>query len=233
VNNEYFTTNTSEKNITVSIRVSGNASAWIVAVHPDTNNYTSPQQITDSTADFENTTLEVGQNEIYAITNTSAGAISISPSIYVLLSTDLLPITNNTLRIDYAGCTNIVGSQLCYASEAAGTVYVGIAKESSEAIAAGSVQTDTSRNTLKIYATRPFDTSRIAGQLSDDEFLDRVNPLFGYERGASSYILRNELRYNDIYLGGDFRMPAGTYQLYLIKKGVDTQGRNNLTIMIR
>jgi parallel beta-helix repeat protein len=103
VDGEYFVTNTTERNITVSVRVSGNASAWVVAKHPDGSNFTSSQQVTDSTADFENITLEVGLNELYAVTNTSAGAVARSPSVYVTLSTDLLPVTNKTLRINYPG----------------------------------------------------------------------------------------------------------------------------------
>jgi hypothetical protein len=85
---------------------------------------------------------------------------------------------------------------------------------------------------LKIYATQPFNTARVAGELSDDRFLDRVNPMFGYRKGVSGYVIRNELRYGDVWLGGDFRIPAGVYQLHIIKKGVDEQGRYNVTLQI-
>jgi hypothetical protein len=44
--------------------------------------------------------------------------------------------------------------------------------------------------------------------------------------------VRNELRYSNKYLGGNFRIPAGIYHLEIRKNGVTTDGRTNITILL-
>ena len=231
VDNEVFTTNETTKNITVKVAVSENVSVQVVALHPDGGNYTSPPAIFDSTYEFENITLKLGENEIYAVTNTSTGAIAHSPIVTVTVSAELQPLTNKTLKITYSDWAATALRYLCNSDET--TTCVGIATETTGAISASSVQADTGTNSLKIYMTRPFDTGTIASQLSQNIFLDRVNPMFGYTRGAGYYVLRNELRYDDIYLGGNFFVPPGTYHLQIRKGGVSTDGRYNVTILIQ
>jgi hypothetical protein len=231
VDGEVFTTDGSLLNVTVKVSVSDNASVHVVAVHADGSNHTSAPYIFNRSHSFENITLELGTNEIYAVTNTSSGAIAHSSSVYVTVAAEPQPPTNKTLRIAYSGCTpDAAPSYLCNRVE--GSSYVGVASEDPADIAAGYVRADTSLNTLKIYMSRAFDTDSLAGQFADNSFLDRINPMFGYRHGVSDYVIRNELRYYDIHLGGYFTIPAGTYQLQLRKGGVTLDGKYNITISI-
>jgi parallel beta-helix repeat protein len=230
VDGELFITNGTETNITVKVAVSGNASVYVVALHPDGNNYTSsPPVVTSTTYSFENITVKLGDNELYAVTNTSAGAISHSLPVEVTVSAEPQPPTDKTLRVSYSGCA-ITESYLCNILE--GTSYVGIATENLGSVSGSAVETDTEVNSIKIYMTRTFDTNKIGSQFAQNIFLDRINPMFGYKHGASYYVIRNELRYDDIYLGGDFTIPAGVYQVYLRKSGTTTDGKHNITITI-
>jgi hypothetical protein len=220
----------SEVNITVSVAVSVNASVWIVAEHPDGSNYPSPKQIVNTTYEFENITLELGSNEIYAVTNSSAGAIAYSPSIFVTASTDVLPATNKTIGVTYTGC-GIVSAHLCNRDE--GTVAVGIATETAGAISGSRVAADTTYNSMKLYMTRDtFESANIESQFSQNTFLDRVHPMFGYTRGADIYVIRQELRYRDIYLGGSFTVSAGAHNIFIRKVGLTPDGYNNITLVI-
>jgi hypothetical protein len=227
---ELFMTNTTATNITVKVSVSGNASVRVVAKHPDGSNYTSPAYIFNSSHDFQDITLELGQNEIYALANTSAGALSASSSVFVTVASGYQPYMNKTLRIRYAGCTQSSPAFLCNRVEP--LAYVGIATENAASITAPSVTADTSVNSLKIYMTRVFDTGAIASQFSQNMFMDRVQPMFGYTRDVGDYVIRQALRYNDVYLGGEFLLPPGTYQFHMRKGGLTTDGRFNITITL-
>jgi hypothetical protein len=232
VDGEIFTTTGSEANITVRVLVSGNASVYVAAIHPDGSSTNSSSVVFDTSYEFENITLDLGQNELYAVANTSAGAVTHSPSVYVNLYTGRQPVTNKTLTVEYDTCGPTVGAHICYVAEAANTMYVGMANEEDNSASGTSVQTDTETNSIKIFMARPFDTAELDSQFADNDFLDRVNPMFSYDYGAAHYAIRNELRYDDIYLGGDFYIPAGTYQLYLRKTGVTTDGKYNVTLVI-
>ncbi len=233
VDNEAFVTNGSATNITVKVAVSGNTSAWVVALHPGGSNSTSPQAVFDSTHDFENITLEIGRNELYAMTNTSVGAMARSESVFVTLSSEPQPPTDKTLKVSYAGCTQFSsGNFLCYDDGQPG-VYVGMGIEDNSAVSSGAVQADTEMNSIKIFMTRPFNVESRDLEFEKNEFLDRVNPMFGYKYGANMYVIKNELRYEDIYLGGGFFLPPGAYSIYIRKSGVMTDGRYNVTLTVK
>ncbi len=219
-----------DKNITVKVSVSDNASVYVVALHPDGSNFTSDPFIFNRSHEFENITLELGENEIYAVTNSTSGAIAHSPHIFVTVSAELQPFMDKTLRVEYTGCSATALPYLCNRDET--DVYVGVATETLGSISEPAVQADTSQNSMKLYVTRPFDTATIADQFKSDTFLDRTNPMFGYTRSADYYVLRNELRYYDINLGGSFYVTPGTYQLYIRKTGVTPDGRYNITLSI-
>ena len=137
---------------------------------------------------------------------------------------------NKTLNVRYTGCSATALPYICNRDE--GAVYVGVATENAGSISAPDVQTDTSVNALKIYATRPFDLNVLADEFADNEFLDRINPMLGYTRGVTHYVLRNTLKYDDIHLGGDFYIPPGTYNLYIRKTGATEDGGNNVTLTL-
>jgi|GEM_PF-4623553 len=230
VDGELFATAGAELNITVKVTVASNASVRVIALHPGGGNSTSSPQVFNRSFEFENITLELGQNELYAETNTSAGTIAHSPHIFVAVSSDFLPYMNKTLRVRYAGCAATALPYLCNADE--GAVFAGVATENLGSISAPSVQTDTSINSLKIYVTRPFDTAKIAGQFEQNTFLDRINPMLGYDYGAGYYVIRNELRYRDISLGGSFFLTPGVYQLHIRKVGLTADGKYSITLTL-
>jgi hypothetical protein len=227
---EVFVTNASEYNTTVRVGVSANASVYIVAKHADGSNFTSQAQIVNSSYDFGNITLEQGSNELYAVTNDTLGVVVHSPSVFVTVASTPQPPMSKTLRISYSGCAATPLPYLCNRDEA-GT-YVGIATENSGSVFAGYAQTDTSLNPLKIYLTRPFDTSMVSTQFYQNTFMDSINPMFGFAYGESKYIIRNELRYGGIHLGGSFNLPPGAYRLYLRKNGVTADGKFNITLTV-
>jgi parallel beta-helix repeat protein len=227
---ELFTTNTTAANITVKVAVSGNASVYVVAKHPGGGNYTSPVYVFNMSRDFEDVELELGSNEIYAVANTTAGAVSRSPSVFVTAAAGVPVYLNKTLRVRYTGCAQSSPAFICNAVQ--GVSNIGIATENAASISAPSVTTDTSVNSLKIYMTRAFDTGTLASAMQDNTFMDRVQPMFGYTRGVSEYVVRNELRYGSIYLGGNFRLPSGTYNLYMRKGGITPDGKSNITLTL-
>jgi hypothetical protein len=231
VDGEVFTADGNEVNITVGVSVAGNASVQVIALHPDGSNHTSSSVVFDDENEFENITLELGQNELYAMTTTAAGARARSESVYVTVSSQPQPPTNKTLRVVYTG-GGAVESYLTYATQAA-SYYVGSATETSGSITAGgTVEADTDLNTIKIFMTTIFDTTEIDQEFQDNEFLDRINPRFSFRRGASDYLIRHELRYEDIFLGGNFYLPPGVYNMYLRKTGITSDGRYNITLTI-
>ena len=229
VDEELFYSNESEKNISVKVAVGGNVSVWVVALHPDGSNFTSPKQTFDSSYEFENIILETGINELYAVTNTSQGAIAESGRISVRLSPDVLPVTNKTLRVTYTGCSGSTSNYICTRTE--GMSYVGIAFED-DVISGSKLQGDTSLNSIKIFMTRAFNTDERDLELATNVFMDRVNPMFGYAYGTTYYMIRNELRYDDLHLGGDFMLPPGVYKMYIRKGGVTAEGKTNISIRI-
>jgi hypothetical protein len=224
-----FTATGSTINISVSVAVSGNTSAQVVAEHPDGSSYTSTASVFNRVHTFENITLEQGTNTIYAVTNTSSGAVSRSSRISIIVSGTLQPAMNKTLTIKYTGCTASSLPYLCNRDET--TVYAGIATESG-VIAAPSVQANTTENSLKIYLTQPFNLAKTASELYQNIFLDQISPTFGYTNKIGKMTVRNELRYSNKYLGGNFRIPAGIYHLEIRKNGVTTDGRTNITILL-
>ncbi len=228
VDGELFTASGLAYNTTVRVTVSGEADVYVVAEHWDGGNFTSVSEIFDKKYDFDDVLLELGTNRLYAVANAS-GVVTHSADVFVTVSPVLQAATNKTMRVSYAGCE---GSEVYICNIDESGVYVGVATETYGAVSAPSVQTDTSLNTIKIYMTKPFIVNELATQLAANSFLDRVNPLFGYKKGASDYLLRQEIRYREIYLGGDFFVPAGVYKLYIIKGGTTPDGAYNITLVI-
>ncbi|NQU79010.1 fibronectin type III domain-containing protein [Candidatus Woesearchaeota archaeon] len=230
LNGEVFITDGFEKNITVLVSVSSNATVRVVAEHADGSSSVSLPQVFEGTASFENITVELGQDEIYALTNNSNGAMARSPGVFITVAPGEQPFMNKTLRVRYPGCSATALPYICNADET--TSYVGLATEDLGSISEPSLQADTSLNTIKLYMTRPFDTGSVASELAENTFLDVVNPMFGFERGISSYLLRTELRYLDIRLDGDFRVSPGVHKLYIRKGGHTLFGAQNITLSI-
>lgn len=227
---EVFTTGTDEVNISVKVFVTGNASMQVIALHPDGSNYTSASETFMTTNIFENITLETGQNEIYAVATTAAGAQTVSSSVYVTVAAELIPVTNKTLRVTYTG-GGATTNHLTYATE--GDQYIGIATENPGSVAGGGiVQTETGINTIKIFMSSQFDTSDIDDYFEDNEFLDLETPSFSFGKKASEFVIQNELRYDDVFIGGDGTIPAGKYAVYIQHHGVTEDGRVNLTLTI-
>jgi hypothetical protein len=230
---QVFPTDSDEINISVKVMVSGNSTVQITAVHPDDSSHTFPQETFSTTKIFHNITLELGTNEIYAIANTSAGATTQSSSTYVIVARGLQPVTNKTLTVDYGTCSPTAGAHICYASEATNTIYVGMANEEDGSAAGTSVQADTETNTIKIFMSEPFNTGDVDDHFNDNEFLDLTTPSFSYGKRTDTFVVQNELRYDDIFVGGDdFTLPPGKYTLYINHWGVTEDGRVNLSITV-
>ncbi|MBN1544359.1 hypothetical protein JW898_02750 [Candidatus Woesearchaeota archaeon] len=228
---QIFTTDSTEANISVKVMVSGNASVRVIAMHPDGSNYTSPEEVFSTVSIFKNVTLELGRNELYAVANTSAGAVTVSSRVYVIVSKEAIPMTNKSLRVVYGGCAVSPLPYICSAT--VGTSRVGIANEDPQGIGAGYIQADTSEGTIKIFMSRDFDVAGVDDYFDDDEFLDLTIPSFGYIREDKPFVVQNELRYGDVYVGGDLRLEPGKYNLYIIHQGVTPDGRVNLSVEVR
>jgi len=230
VDGEIAYSNGTDVNITVKVSVADNASVQVITLHEDGSNFTSAPVIFNTTYEFQNITLEFGLNELYALTNSTAGAFAHSPHIFVRAVSGPEPMTNKTLRVVFGGGGNI---QTYHTYQTVGGMYVGFASEyPGVSVGGGTLTADTEDQSIKIFMTRPFDTSQIDQELGDDEFLDRINPAFGYRYGSDSYVVRNELRYRDLKLGGNFFLPPGIYDLHIRKSGVTPEGEANITLMI-
>ena len=224
------TTTTNVLNLSVKVIVSGNASVYVVAKYQSGNNYTSPSYSFSTTHVFDNVTLAVGINELYAVANTSVGAITRSTSNYVNVINEILPITNKTLRVTYSGgCSP--SSNLCYGSSGSGSI--GMASETPDVLASGSLLANTSLNTIKIFMSKGFSASSLDSDFRQNIFLDKVNPSFGFTDKGVHYVVQDELRYSDVYLAGELHLPAGTYNVYLIHSGITADGKVNLSVVVR
>ncbi|HII72361.1 TPA: hypothetical protein HA265_06420 [Candidatus Woesearchaeota archaeon] len=228
---QIFLTDTDETNISVKALVSGNASTYIVALHPDGSNHTSPEQVFSTTKIFDDIRLEIGTNQIYAVATNAAGVTTTSSSVYVIVAREETPITNRTLRVSYSAAAAL-DTHICGADE--GSAMIGMATENDAAPCGGtSISADTSMYTIKIFATRPdMDVSDVEDELDDDDFLDQRIPSFGYGGDGDRFIVQNELRYDDVYIAGTERLAPGKYTLYINHHGVTPDGRVNLSITI-
>lgn len=229
---ELFTTDLAETNISVKVMVSGNASVRVIAIHPDGSNYTSADEVFSTTHVFHNVTLALGTNAIYAVATTDAGAVTTSSTVYVVVASEMMPLTNKTLKVIYKG-GGAVGTHITYQDE--GTSMVGIgSEETGPVLGAGELRADTSMNTIKIFMTLDsMDTADIENGLEDNDFLDRTLPSFGFGRNALDYVVQSEVRYDDVFLGGDLDLRPGKYDLYIMHHGVTPDGRVNLTVEVR
>ncbi|MFC1723303.1 NosD domain-containing protein [Nanoarchaeota archaeon] len=227
VDNQLFV-GSGEENISVKVFTSENASVRVVALHPDGSNYTSTWSDVDLMLIFGNITIEEGTNQIYAEAQ-SAGVITKSSSVYVQLQEDYGSLTNKTIRISHTSCSSSE-TNLCYGST--GGMIWGIGSESGTVSGTGYIS-DTDIDTIKIFATQQLDSSGKNQDLVDNTLLDEVHPFFGLKRPEGNYIIRNELRYEDLTIGGDFRVSPGAYRVYLRHNGVTADGRVNITLVIQ
>ncbi|MFC1742264.1 hypothetical protein ACFL3V_07050 [Nanoarchaeota archaeon] len=228
--NDYF-------NISVTVMVSGNASVRTYVNQPGGGTYASQENIFSTKHNFHDVTLKTGTNEIYAIANNSEGITSLSTGVYVILARDLVPVTDKTLRVTYTGgtgCSASANARVC--SGTSGGASIGIANENSGSAQANLVQADTTVNTIKIFMTRAVgagEVTDIADEFEHNNFLDGKSPAFGYRKKPADYIMRNELRYADIWIGGGLRLPSGKYVIYLNHNGVTADGKVNLSMSIQ
>lgn len=224
--------------IDVTVDVDANASVYIVAMHNDGSNYTSSAVQVNATAatgdyTFTGIELENGTNAVYAVANSSEGIVSTSSIIYVIYGATIVPVTNKTLRIGYTSA----GSQTNHIVYNSFTGYMlGFATENDDlTIATGSpmsLMTDTEDYTVKVFMTRARNLNKIEVDLDDDEFLDLVHPAFGFDTDVASYLIQNELRYEDVFLSGDDTVQSGTFNLLIRNNGLTSDGRVNLSVSI-
>jgi hypothetical protein len=230
---EIITSSQSTSNISVRVTVSGNASVTVYAKHPDNSIYASLPEVFGITHTFENILLHQGTNEVYAIANTSAGAITRSSTVYVILSPSIRAPTGKTLRVTYGGgCTPQGSAHICYTN--AGDGYIGLGTEVDGSIPVGSyAQANTSMSSIKIFMSKQFNLAKADEHLADDDFLDLRTPSFGYGDAPQSFIMASELRYPDVYLNGNLKLSPGKYDLYITHSGVTPDGKVNLTVSVR
>jgi hypothetical protein len=229
---QIFTSDAASTNISVRVAVTGNASVRIVAKHPDGSTYTSQYEVFSTVRVFQNITLEQGTNEIYAVANTTAGAVTQSSSVYVIVARGEVPLTNKTLRIVYTGGGSVSGNPFI-SYQAQGANYVGIANEKPLSIAGGQIAAETYPNSIKIFMSKQFDANSVDDYFDDNNFLDQINPSFSYAGELKTFIVQNELRYDDVYISGDNNLQPGKYSLYITHNGVTPDGRVNLSIEVK
>ncbi len=222
-----------EASINVTVQVSRQATVDVTALHPDGSNSTSLSQLMTGSGTFS-VTLERGANRLYArAINPVNGAVTYSEEIFVVYGAVTPIAANRTLKVKYTGATCNPLEHICLRSET--DLTVGIASENDTAyFVGGSIDSDTSRHTLKIFAIKPgTDVSGVESDLADDEFLDRVSPMFGYKKEVPYYIIRTELRPAHIYFEGERRVSPGSYILVLKNLGVTSDGKVNMSVSIR
>ncbi|MBI5398714.1 hypothetical protein HZB03_04590, partial [Candidatus Woesearchaeota archaeon] len=195
-------------NISVSVLVSDSANVFAAIRHSDGSNSTSSTVSVNTTYTFTNLVLKNGTNEIFAVGSDSNNVTATSQSVFVIFGESSVPITNKTLLVTY----NVGGSStthMAYATSASDTI--GLASENDAATVSGagslSVRSDTSTIPTKIFVTNPsFNPTAIEQDLDDNDFLDRLNPMFGFTRKNDEFVIRSELRYRNIYLSGERRI---------------------------
>lgn len=231
VDGEIFTTTSTTRNISVKVLVDSNATVNVTAAHPDGSTSTTASQSVRSTQVFDDVQLVYGTNEIYATAMSPSGALTTSRSVYVIVTTDVYPQTNKTLRAIYTGGNSYSGAYLTYGT--AGGNYVGLASENAGAVGATYAYADTDLNAIKIFMTSPFDTGRrtdVEAKLGENSFLDDLNPLFGNLAAYTTYVLRGEIRIDDVYLGGLFKGDSGQYELTILNQGLTEEGNVNVSV---
>ncbi len=220
----------SNSSIEVEVEVNEDANVTVVAVYPDGSNDTSDWQVFAGTSTF-NISLENGTNELYAVaTNPENDVVTYSQRVYVRLGIEL-PDTNKTLMVVYPGA-GVLEPHIRGVDE--GSIIAGVATENDAATFGGeSIFADTSTQTIKIFATtNSMPASKVEDDLDDDDFLDRVQPMFGYERGVPYYIIRAEVRPANIYLEGDQKLGAGKYTLVFRNLGETPEGKTNMSVRV-
>jgi parallel beta-helix repeat protein len=220
----------SDPNVTVEVEVDDQANVTVFAVHEDGSTDQSQWQVFSTTSTFY-VDIENGTNRIYArAINPDNGVMTYSQDVYVRFGTDV-DVGNRTLTIRYA--TSSCSGHLCSVTEGS-AVTVGMATENDTAsFGADNVSSDTGHHTIKLFATNPDGIpGSVEDDLDDDDFLDRVNPMFGYTRGVPYYVIRTEMRPVNIYFSGDRRVTSGVYNLVFKNVGTTPDGKTNVTVRI-
>jgi hypothetical protein len=221
----------SDPNVTVIAQTGEQANVTVIALHPDGSNSTSDYSVFTGTHAF-NVTLGNGTNDIYAIAiNPANGVVTYSNHVFVRLGLSV-PTGNRTLKVNYQNA-GALSSHIRGVVEGA-LVTVGMASENTSAVwAANSIYSDTGRMPIKIFMTRSgMDTSGTESDLAADDFLDRINPLFGYRKSTGEYVVSTEVRYPNAYLEGERTVGAGKYTLVFRNIGVTPDGRVNVSVRI-
>jgi hypothetical protein len=231
-NGDVIESSNSAVNASVHLHIDQSATVMIICNHSDATAYSSPAQTVTEEATFNNIEFKQGQNILYAVANKS-GIISQSSTIYVYVSSTFEYAANKTLRISYTGCTASAQGHLCSVSE--GSAYIGIGTEIAGSIPGGGgyAQLNTSTNSIKIFATKPFNTAEIDALLSSNEFEDVKAPLFGFDRKTSSFLIQEELRYSDVFMSGLTHLAPGSYEIYITHSGITSDGKVNLTLSLQ
>jgi hypothetical protein len=134
--------------------------------------------------------------------------------------------------VQYGSCT--AASYICSTEEAGNTLRVGVANEDPYDLASNSIRADTTENSVKIFMSKNFDVPDMEDYFQDNDFMDLKNPSFTYGKETDRFAIQNELRYEDIFLGGpDTTIPTGKHDIYIMHHGVTEDGKVNLTIEIR
>ncbi len=230
---EIISTASKETNISVKVAVAGNASVYVVAMHPDGSNSTTSAVQFSTTNVFNDVGLELGRNELYAVATTPAGAVTRSSIVRIVVARTLMPESNRTLRVVYDGCAASDNPYLCYSSETGAYVGIGTEEFGGVNVGGGSAQAVTEMNTIKIFMSKPFDVEDAADDLAENSFLDRKSPSFGLGREAKSFVVQGELRYEDVLLSGAEKLAPGKYTVYIINNGLTPDGKINLTMVVK
>ncbi|MFC1723456.1 hypothetical protein ACFL0V_04935 [Nanoarchaeota archaeon] len=216
--------------IPVRIEVNEQADVNVTVYHEDGSRFDTATVLVNDSHSY-NVTLEDGLNEIQAMAvNPQNGVATYSRSVYVAKGEFAQPV-NKTLRITFAGAGNVL-NHMVYGG--AGNT-VGIATENTNAVfGAGTIKSDTSKYSTKIFLTKVgAPVSAVDSDLQDDEFLDRVNPLFGFERGDSGkYVISTMYRNEFAWLSGDKTVTKGNYKLIIKNVGYTPDGKVNVSVRI-
>ncbi|MBI4738321.1 hypothetical protein HY772_01950, partial [Candidatus Woesearchaeota archaeon] len=226
-------------NISVSVLVSASANVFAAVRHPDGSNSTSSTVSVNTTYTFTNLVLENGTNEIFAVGSDSNNLTATSRSVFVIFGESTVPITNKTLIVSYS-VSGSATTHMAYVTSASDAI--GLASENDAATVAASgapcsaglcVRSDTSVIPTKIFMTGPlFNPTAIEEDLGDNDFLDRINPMFGFTRKNDKFVIRSELRYRNIYLSGDRKINPGKYVLVINDLGEGVGGKENISVTV-
>ena len=106
---------------------------------------------------------------------------------------------------------------------------IGIASQS-RAVAIGSTTSkglnltaNAKDSEIFVFITKPSSTvERVEGLLKDREFMDEVEPSFGYAVEQNTFVVYTELAYDNIALTANKTLTTGRHNMVIENKGFDT-----------